>query len=231
VTALSTAAVNGSVLIVDDHPSFREAARLALETDGFIVVGAVADGESAVIETLRRQPDIVLLDVGLPGMTGFEAASRLRDADSSVAILLASSRERSDFGPLIVDCGANGFVQKEQLSGETIRTEIAASRLTCLPEHPDVRDIRSGPSKRAARSRWRIQSETQHGATHLTRSCRLTRCCLGDRTLKRAPRLTRIVRTKTPLSFVSRTRPTGFHLFLRSTSSRYRFRPGRPSRI
>ena len=52
-------------------------------------------------------------------MTGFEAASRLRDAASSAAILLASSRERSDFGPLIVDSGANGFVQKEQLSGET----------------------------------------------------------------------------------------------------------------
>ena len=78
------------------------------------------------IETLRRQPDIVLLDVGLPDMTGFEAASRLRDAASSAAIVLASSRERSDFGPLIVDSGANGFVQKEQLSGEMIRTEIAA---------------------------------------------------------------------------------------------------------
>ena len=128
MNAFSTAAVNESVLIVDDHPSFREAARLALETDGFIVIGAVADGESAVIETLRRQPDIVLLDVRLPGMTGFEAASRLRDADSSAAILLASSRERSDFGPLIIDAGANGFVQKEQLSGEMIRTEIAASR-------------------------------------------------------------------------------------------------------
>lgn len=126
--ALSTAAVNESVLIVDDHPSFREAARLALETDGFIVIGAVADGDSAVIETLRQQPDIVLLDVGLPDMTGFEAASRLRDAASSAAILLASSRERSDFGPLIVASGANGFVQKEQLSGEMIRTEIAASR-------------------------------------------------------------------------------------------------------
>ena len=123
---LSTAAVNRRVLIVDDHPSFRKAARLALETEGFIVVGAVADGESAVIETLRRQPDIVLLDVGLPDMTGFEAASRLRDAASPAAILLASSRERSDFGPLIVDSGANGFVQKEQLSGEKIRMELAA---------------------------------------------------------------------------------------------------------
>lgn len=127
MNALSTAAVNRSVLIVDDHPSIRKAARLVLDTKGFIVIGAVADGEAAVVETLRRQPDIVLLDVGLPDMTGFEAASRLRDAASSAVILLVSSRERSDFGPLIVDSGANGFVQKEQLSGETIRAEIAAS--------------------------------------------------------------------------------------------------------
>jgi len=126
VNALCTAEVKESVLIVDDHPSFREAARLALETDGYIVIGAVADGESAVIETLRRQPDIVLLDVGLPGMTGFEAASQLRDAASPAAILLTSSRERSDFGSRIVDSGANGFVRKEQLSGEVIRAEITA---------------------------------------------------------------------------------------------------------
>jgi DNA-binding NarL/FixJ family response regulator len=126
VNAPGSAAVNETILIVDDHPSFREAARLALETDGFIVIGAVADGESAVSETLRRQPDIVLLEIGLPDMTGFEAASRLRDASSSATVVFASSRERSYFGHLIDDCGANGFVQKERLSGETIRTEIAA---------------------------------------------------------------------------------------------------------
>jgi two-component system response regulator EvgA len=126
VTALTPAAVNARILIVDDHPSFRAVAVLALERDGFIVVGAVADGESAVIETLRRQPDIVLLDVELPDMTGFEVASRLRDAAPAAVILLASSRERSYFGPLIADSGANGFIQKELLSGETIRTEIAA---------------------------------------------------------------------------------------------------------
>ena len=148
MNAPRTAAVNETILIVDDHPSFREVARLALETDGFIVIGTVADGASAVIETLRRQPDIVLLDVGLPDMTGFEAASRLRDAASSAAILLASSRERSDFGPLIVDSGANGFVQKEQLSGETIRAEIAAAPAgrTC------ARRVRSRHVERLERS-------------------------------------------------------------------------------
>jgi DNA-binding response OmpR family regulator len=126
VNVVHTAAANQTILIVDDHPSIRKLAKLALEADGFTVIGAVADGESALIETLRQQPDILLLDVGLPDMTGFEAASRLRDAASTAVIVLASARERSDFGPLIVESGANGFVSKEQLSGEMIRTEIAA---------------------------------------------------------------------------------------------------------
>jgi len=112
-------------LIVDDHPSFRAVAILALETEGFTVIGAVADGESAVTEARRRQPDIVLLDVGLPDMTGFEAASQLHNAAPCATILLTSSRERSYFGPLIVDSSADGFIQKEQLSGDRLRTEIA----------------------------------------------------------------------------------------------------------
>ena len=128
MTSPSTPGINKTILIVDDHPSFRKAAKLALETDGFIVIGAVTDGKSAIIETLRRRPDIVLLDVGLPDMTGFEATSRLREAGSSSAILHTSSRERSQFGTLIAESGADGFIQKEQLSGEMIRTEIAAWR-------------------------------------------------------------------------------------------------------
>jgi DNA-binding NarL/FixJ family response regulator len=128
MTTSSTPAVNQTILIVDDHPSFREVARTALECDGYIVIGAVADGESAITETLSHQPDIVLLDVGLPDMTGFEAASRLRAADSSAAIMITSSRERSQFGPLIVESGADGFIQKENLSGTMIRAEIAACR-------------------------------------------------------------------------------------------------------
>src|SRR4051812_31241104 len=73
VTFPNTPVVNETILIVDDHPSFREVARTVLEYDGFTVIGAVTDGESAIIEPLSQQPDIVLLDVGLPDMTRFEA--------------------------------------------------------------------------------------------------------------------------------------------------------------
>lgn len=117
--------MNETILIVDDHPSFRAMAQVVLETDGFVVVGTATDGESAVAETLRLEPDVVLLDIGLPDITGFEVAARLRDAGSQTAIVLASSRDGSDFGPLIADSGARGFVDKAELSGDVLRALVA----------------------------------------------------------------------------------------------------------
>ncbi len=114
-----------TILIVDDHPSFRAVARMMLETDGFAVVGTEEDGESGVAGTLRLQPDIVLLDVELPDIDGFEVAARLREAGSAAAIVLASSRERADFGSLVEESGARGFLTKADLTGDAIRRLVA----------------------------------------------------------------------------------------------------------
>ena len=114
-----------TAVIVDDHPSFRAVARMVLETDGFIVVGTASDGESGVAEALRLEPDVVLLDVELPDIDGFEVAARLRRAGSSSAIVLASSRESTDFGSLVAESGARGFVSKPDLTGEAVRALVA----------------------------------------------------------------------------------------------------------
>ena len=114
-----------TVLIVDDHPSFRAVARMMLETDGFAVVGTEEDGESGVAGTLRLEPDIVLVDVELPDIDGFEVAARLRAAGSHAAIVLASSRDRADFGSLVDESGARGFLTKADLSGDAIRRLVA----------------------------------------------------------------------------------------------------------
>ncbi len=66
-----------SVLIVDDHPSFRASARMLLECEGYTVVGEAADGAAALSEAARLSPDVVLLDVGLPDIDGFEVTRRL----------------------------------------------------------------------------------------------------------------------------------------------------------
>jgi len=111
--------VTRTVLIVDDHPSFRASARAILEADGFTVVGEAEDG-AAGLEALRRlRPDVVLLDVQLPDMTGFDVCVECGDLDAT-AIVLTSSRDAADFGSLIASSGARGFVPKAELSGAAV---------------------------------------------------------------------------------------------------------------
>jgi DNA-binding NarL/FixJ family response regulator len=114
------------VLIVDDHATFRASARLLLESEGFEVVGEAADGESAIEQMAALAPELVLLDVQLPGLNGFEVASRVTSTDGAPAVILVSSRDGGDFGPMITACGARGFVAKAELSGERLRSLLDA---------------------------------------------------------------------------------------------------------
>ena len=110
-----------TVLIVDDHPSFRLTARALLESEGFEVVGEAADGASALEAVAELRPDVVLLDVQLPDIDGFEVAARLRSSNgASPDVVLTSSRDGSDFGTLVASSGARGFVAKAELSGEAL---------------------------------------------------------------------------------------------------------------
>ena len=114
-----------TVLVVDDHAGFRSRARLLLEAEGYEVVGEAADGETAVAESKRLRPDLVLLDVQLPDLDGFEVATRITAEDSSPAVVLTSSRDWSDSAELIVRSGARGFVPKDQLSGAAVEELLA----------------------------------------------------------------------------------------------------------
>jgi DNA-binding NarL/FixJ family response regulator len=115
-----------TVLIVDDHPSFRASARILLEADGFEVVGEAPDGQSALVEVARLHPDLVLLDVQLPDIDGFAVAARLTVDPDAPVIILVSSRDFTDFGPLVSRSGARGFVPKAELSGERVQELLAA---------------------------------------------------------------------------------------------------------
>jgi DNA-binding NarL/FixJ family response regulator len=109
-----------SVLIVDDHPSFRANARALLEAEGFDVIGEAEDGESALSAAARLRPELVLLDVQLPDIDGFEVAARLTNGNDGPAVVLVSSRDGSDFGPLVERSGARGFIPKAELSGAAL---------------------------------------------------------------------------------------------------------------
>ena len=116
-----------TVLIVDDHPSYRAAARTVLEADGFEVIGETATGLEAVFEAARLRPQIVLLDIGLPDIDGVEVAQRITAAadGNAPAVVLISSRDGAGYEAAFATCGARGFIPKAELSGDAI-TALAA---------------------------------------------------------------------------------------------------------
>jgi DNA-binding NarL/FixJ family response regulator len=122
-----------TVVIVDDHPSFRSSARMLLESDGFEVIGEAATGEEGVEAALELRPDLVLLDVNLPDIDGFEVATRITADPQPPAVILTSSRDSSDFGPLVEKSGALGFVPKSELSGAALENVLTA------PAPPEAR--------------------------------------------------------------------------------------------
>jgi DNA-binding NarL/FixJ family response regulator len=109
-----------TVLIVDDHDGFRRRARALLEADGYDVVGEAASGADAVAAAAELHPQLVLLDVQLPDLDGFEVARRLQAVNGGVDIVLTSSRDLSDYGSLVSDSPVRGFVPKAELSGSAI---------------------------------------------------------------------------------------------------------------
>ena len=109
------------VLIVDDHPRFRASARRMLEAEGFEVVAEAESGVEALLAADAWSPEVVLLDVHLPDIQGFDVAERLSMNGSAPAIVLTSSHDASDLGPLVERSGACGFIPKSDLSGEALR--------------------------------------------------------------------------------------------------------------
>jgi DNA-binding NarL/FixJ family response regulator len=112
--------VTRSVIIVDDHPGFRAQARALLAAAGYEVIGEAADGETGVRVARELSPDVVLLDVQLPDITGFEVVRLVHCEPDPPAVVLISSRDASDYGRRIDRSGARGFISKADLSARTL---------------------------------------------------------------------------------------------------------------
>jgi DNA-binding NarL/FixJ family response regulator len=113
-----------TLLIVDDHAGFRSFARALMEAEGLDVVGEATDGQSALAEAARLEPDVVLLDVMLPGLDGFEVCDRLTALPTGPAIVLTSSRDASSYADRLARSSARGFVAKHALSAVTLLSLI-----------------------------------------------------------------------------------------------------------
>ena len=102
------------VLIVDDHPLFRRGLRLVIEADSrFVLAGEVGDGEAAWKSLQETKPDVVVLDVNLPGLTGLEIARKVREKKLRTRVIILTMLKEEDLINRALDLGVNGFVLKE----------------------------------------------------------------------------------------------------------------------
>ena len=105
------------VVIVDDDPTFLATVRILLEAEGFDVVGEALNGVDGVAAAAELEPDVVLVDVNLPDIDGFEVVERLADRGRAPPVVLTSIRSESDFGDLVGKSRAYGFITKAEISG------------------------------------------------------------------------------------------------------------------
>ena len=100
---------------MDDQPPFRVAARAVVEaTDGFEVAGEAETGEASVELARELRPDLVLMDVNLPGIDGLEATRQILKESQPVVVLLLSTYETAEYGPKAAECGAAAYIPKSE---------------------------------------------------------------------------------------------------------------------
>jgi DNA-binding NarL/FixJ family response regulator len=145
--------VAARILIVDDHPLTREALSSLLAAHGFDVCGSASDGAQAILEAARLRPDVVLLDLSMPGLVGLSALPRLRQAapDTEVVVLTASGTEENLLAA--IRAGAAGYLLKTEpperiaaflyggVNGEAALSGTVARRLLEQVRHGNGRGV------------------------------------------------------------------------------------------
>ena len=127
---MEAAAVSSKVrvLIADDHPLFAETLEALLATDRRIeVVGSAKDGKEAVRLWRKLRPDVILMDISMPVMDGFEATRRIRrERDDACVLMLTGSNSRTDVD-LARKAGAAGYVTKDRIAADLIEAIVQAA--------------------------------------------------------------------------------------------------------
>ena len=116
------------VLIVDDQEPFRRAARMVVDvTDGFEVVGEAETGEAGVDAAHDLHPDLVLMDVNLPGMEGPEATRRILAESPDIVVFLVSTYDPAEYESKAAECGAAAYIPKSKFGPDRLEAAWAAA--------------------------------------------------------------------------------------------------------
>lgn len=105
---------HSTAIIVDDHPLARVAIRNLLENDGFNIVAEAGDGAEALKTVAEHQPDVVIVDVDIPIMSGIEVVETLRKKQFRLIIIVVSAKNDFFYGKRSADAGANAFISKKE---------------------------------------------------------------------------------------------------------------------
>ena len=152
-----------SVILVDDHTMLRQGIRRALELEGIKVVAEASDGAEAIRLALEHKPDVVLMDVSMPGMDGVEAARRLVEADGRQRVVMMTMHIDRDIIDRAIRAGAVGYLTKDSSISEVILAiQLAANgdrpmspRLAAAMLERDLRCVDLGSRGRGAATRRR----------------------------------------------------------------------------
>jgi two-component system invasion response regulator UvrY len=131
------------VLIVDDQEPFRAVARMVVEfTDGFEVVGEAVTGEDSVISARALKPDLVLMDVNLPGINGLQATEQILAEPAPPVVLVLSTYEPDEYAPRAMGVGAAAYIPKSIFDPEVLAEawEAAAPRTNVADFQGSTRD-------------------------------------------------------------------------------------------
>jgi len=116
------------VLLVDDQEVFRRVMSAVVEqTEGFVLVGCAGSGEESIVTAGVLRPDLILMDVNLPGIDGMEATRRLRADRTAPAVVLLSTYDEDDWDGQAQECGAVAYVAKSAFGPDRL-TEVWAMR-------------------------------------------------------------------------------------------------------
>jgi len=142
------------VLIVDDQEPFRHAAAAVVTVaEGFELTGAVESAQECLAAVPQLRPDLVLMDIGLPGIDGIEAARRLSMLPDPPVVVLISTHDREEFGDLARACGAVAYLSKSTFGPERLAEAWAlATGIEARKVRPAAESGADAPSRRASSS-------------------------------------------------------------------------------